>query len=280
MLVGDSGIFPQRRSLDTGHTSSADIDAFLVSRHFPGDPERNGLVPPLSCMTCNAMSISSSANGTQTQLKANASQFLLQAGGNFTVGSESISETPISLVVSQPTDVTQRASWTSSNNAMASVSNQLGQCGLVTWHAPLTNTTLSSVTFTATLHGATAKVTLPPPAGLVATLDSIQLSPYNLQLPLTVITQQIQFRATAFFLDPLTGDSQAQDATNLNNITFSVIDNATQAPATSTMVAFNTTVPGLMVIDPSNTIGNITVRASIGNVTGTAPLTIAVPLAP
>lgn len=271
-----SDIEVRRFSLDTGRSEGANRDAFLMVRDFPGNAEYDLTINPLSVMTGATLNVvNSSSNGTQTQLKATGTQFRLRAGGPFTVGGKSHSNTQVDALITGNKDVTLQAQWTSSDDSMASVSNDPASAGLVTWHAPLGAIPLGNVTFTARLHDAVNNITLAPPAGLLLTLDSVQISPYNVLYDQSLTDNlDINLQTTIFFKDPLTQDAQTLNGSSFANVTYKVYDTNSHQLVEKTQIDFPTVTPNLMRVFPANTHANVTVNATTTRTDGTTTTTV------
>lgn len=143
-------------------------------------------------------------------------------------------------------DLTALASWTSSDTAVAAVSNAAGTSGVVTALAP------GSVTITAAYSGVsgTAPLTVSP-----ATLVSIQVSPADASLP---VTYTLQYQALGTFSDGSTRDLTALATWVSSNPTVATVSSATGSQGLATGVG----------------VGTTTISATFSSVTGTTGLAV------
>lgn len=194
------------------------------------------------------------ALGTLTGLTADGSNpAQLAATGNFTVTSGY-------GTASGTADITDRVVWTSSNPAVADVSNRPGSEGQVTWRRTATGDMPGPVTFVASTFPVdvdssgnvsprvggtlTSTVTVNPPSLSARTVANLNVTPMNLVVA-GVLPQQRQFYATSFG-----SDGFLADVTNDPNTVFSVTDlSGNPIPATQVKVFQDT--PGLLEFEPA-----------------------------
>ena len=145
-------------------------------------------------------------------------------------------------------DVTSSVGWTSSDTAIADVSNAQGQEGLVT------AITAGTVTVTATSAGVSAStlVTIS-----TASLVSIDVTPATTTLPQGYSRQ---YAATAHYSDTTTRDVTTLVTWTSSNTTVATISNATGSQGLASGVAASATA--------------VAIRATLSSVTGTASLTV------
>ena len=130
--------------------------AYLMTLPFPGAAENDPTNPLLGSGLPGSLSVEVSS---PTQLKALALQNPVTSGGTFTIGTKSHTA-PVTTVTRAQDDVSGDVVWTSSNPAVADISNLDGSQGQITWHP---NSPLGPVTFTASLLGKTDSLVLNPP---------------------------------------------------------------------------------------------------------------------
>lgn len=237
---------------------------YLVALPFPGAAETSPLTPLLSSGKPGTLAIQAVS---PTQLKAVATNNPVTSGGTFSAGG-STQSVPVTTVVRASDDVTQAVRWSSSTPEVADISNLDGSQGLITWH-PNVNGGLKPVTFTASFLGATSAtlVVNPPNPAPTAQLVSIQVLPSNLLYGLPARNEYYQ--ATGFYSD--------QTAVNLNSqVTWSVVGTNGNTPIPSSQAGFTTNEPNLLVISPTLATSQLTVRATLGGVTGSAAIEVPV----
>jgi hypothetical protein len=115
-------------------------------------------------------------------------------------------------------DVTNEVAWSSSNDGLATVSNQMGSAGLVTGVKP------GDVTITATENGVSAKASV---SVVPATLESIDVQPANATV---TVSQTRDYRATGTFSDGTTADLTAQVTWTTGDGNVATIANAAGTP--------------------------------------------------
>ncbi|MGH8283316.1 MAG: Ig-like domain-containing protein [Gammaproteobacteria bacterium] len=146
-------------------------------------------------------------------------------------------------------DLTSQASWSSSNTAIATVSNAAGTAGLVT------TTGTGTATISASLNGISGNTTLIVTA---ATLKSIQVTPLN---PSISLGNTQSFTATGTYTDNSTQNLTTQVTWSSSSTDVATISNATGSQGLATSVK----------------IGTATITATNGSVAGSTVLTVTSP---
>lgn len=238
--------------------------AYLLVLPFPGPAEKVPSNPLLTTGVPGTMTIQATSS---SQLQCLASNSPITSGGTFTVGGKGYSH-PIVTVYRTSDDLTGDVTWTSSNNNVADISNLDGEQGQITWH-PNVPGGLVPVTFTAKFGAQSASLTVNPPnPAPTATLTSIQVLPTNLLYGLPARNEY--YHATGFYDD--------DTALNLDSqVTWSVVATADGSPIPPAQAGFTTSQPNLLVISPTLATSQLTVRATLGGVTGTAPIEVPIP---
>jgi len=224
---------------------------------FPGPAELSSINPLLTNALPGSITVSSEST---TQLVATAN--------NSTITS------PAGTVTRPADDITADVVWHSSNTNVADISNLGGSQGQITWHPAGIVNGGPSVTFTASFLGVpSGTIVLNPPDIPPADLVAIEVLPTNLLYGMPTPGTPIQelFHATAIYSD--------QTAVDIDNLaTFSVVKTSDGTPLSDpSQAGFSTTTPNLLVINSTLTIPEITVQATYGGVTGSAPIQVSVP---
>ena len=268
-------------STDTTKQLSTAAYASLQTLSFPlQDVEDNPSTPLLGsavpALPSGNLSILVDAWGANTmQALANSTPIL--GGGSFSVNGKGYS-VPVGTATRGQYDVTDYVVWTSSNPSAAEISNLAdGTAGNITWHPANVVPGSTQVTFTATVFNqpgpqVSASVTLTAASSLPAapTLQSIVVLPDNLLYGLPARNEYYQ--ATGFYSD--------QTAVDLSNqVSWSVVDTTTGAAVPSAQAGFTTSQKNLLVIN-SNALQspNLTIKATLGGVTGSANVQVPIPL--
>lgn len=215
-------------SLDKGEfatfDSSSTQDVLFVRSYVETTSNSAFADPELSPVASAPLNVSSQVGpGGTTQLSASM-DFECPIGGAFTINGTTINPTygsnstglnpsPISGAApgsQRPNkDITTRVVWSSSNDAIALISNLEGEEGKVYWRTPSPNGA-QSCTFTASFQGTTGSVTLSRPSDLQWVVDSILLTPDQAAVTLNGdSSSQVLFIATVFMKNPATGDRTA-----------------------------------------------------------------------
>lgn len=285
---------PIRYSLDTAATSNfyanGRHDVLFVRSYVDANSSYVYTEPELSPVSGAPLEVHAQVNpGGATQLTATM-DFACPIGGQFTINGKTINPMyggtstgllprPISGVAAGSErpgkDITSRVVWTSSNDAMAMVSNLEGEEGKVYWRTPAV-AGAQNCTFTASFQGTTGSVTLERPTDMVWVVDSIYLTP-NLSAVsfATNPTQEVVFVATVFMRNPATGDRTAFRS--------SIVGGEAAAPPVTWSVekldgmpipsAFpNPQQSNLVIRDTDTTDSSVIVKATAGGVTAQTTL--------
>lgn len=265
--------------LDTGKTNknpACNPDSkhhYLLVLPFPGQAEQSSANPLLANGQPGTLTVQTAS---PTQLRCLATSSPITSGGSFTVGTQHYSA-PVRTVTRSSDDITGSVVWTSSNPAVADISNLdpqvneqgvlVTQPGQITWH-PAVPGGLVPVTFTAAYGGKSASLTVNPPAPApTADLVSVQVMPNNLLYGLPARNEY--FHATGFYSD--------DTAVNLDRlVTWSVVATADGSPVPPSQAGFTTTEPNLLVLSPTLSIPQLTVQATWQGMTGTALIEVPV----
>lgn len=218
----DGTLRPLRYSLDTGDISfffaDGKHDLLLVRSYTETNANTVFTDPELSPVPNASLSILGEVgSGGATQLKASM-PFQCPIGGQFTINGQTINpvdlyQYPIQGAANgsqRPAkDITDRVVWTSSNDAIALVSNLDSEEGKVYWRTPAPSGG-DTCTFTASFQGTQASITLQRPTNLQWQVDSILLCPYEEAVSFVNVPQaEVTFIATLFLKNPATGDRTA-----------------------------------------------------------------------
>jgi hypothetical protein len=248
-----------RYSLDTSRTykqSDLEHNNFIVCRPLPGKAEKSySLVPPLSHLTPRSLSV------TQGTTSGEGRSVKLEASANCG---------PADANVPMTTEV----AWKSSDDTMASVSNDAGSEGQLVWHYQPSGRALVAVTVTASFNERlNATLVVSPPAHVLGTLSSMQVSPYNVTFTALLPIQQ-PVSATLFYEDPVTLDRVVQDFLEVGApaITWSLLDAQTGQPIPANQGGILGSTTPVIRLEPSITSKSLLIRAQSGNVTSDAPI--------
>lgn len=234
-------------TVKTKGNSPYDNNCYMWMRKYPAGPQDTSSAMLRALGTLTAVS----ANGSNpTQLAATGS-FTITSGYGTASGS---------------TDITDRVVWTSSNPAVADVSNRPGSEGQVTWRRTATGDMPGPVIFVASTFPVdvdssgnvtprvagtlTSTVAVNPPDLSPRTVANLDVTPMNLVVT-GVLPQQRQFYATSFG-----SDGFIADVTNDPNTVFSVTDlSGNPIPAAQVKVFQDT--PGLLEFEPALTTADL-----------------------
>ena len=280
-----AGAYYRLEDGSTDHVKSSDLDKTaypsLQTLSFPlQEVEDNPSTPLLGsavpALPSGNLSILVDAWGANT-LQALANSTPILGGGNFVVNGKGYS-VPVGTTTRGQYDVTDYVVWSSSNPSAAEISNLAdGTAGNVTWHPANVVPGSTQVTMTATVFnqpGSPVSTSVPLTAAsslpAAPTLLSIVVLPDNLLYGLPARNEYYQ--ATGFYSD--------QTAIDLSNqVSWSVVDTNTGAAVPSAQAGFTTSQKNLLVVN-SNTLQspNLTIKATLGGLTGSANVQVPIPL--
>ncbi len=143
-------------------------------------------------------------------------------------------------------NLTAQVTWSSSNSAVADISNAAGGQGEATGVA------VGTTTISATSENVTGSTTLTVTS---AVLESITVTPFN---PIVAVGRTVQFTATGVFSDGTTANLTTQVTWNSSNSKVAVISNAA----------------GSQGLAQTLDVDTITISATSENVTGSTTLTV------
>lgn len=291
--------------------------SYLICRQFPGDPETNAphldstLVPlstvqyypaPYSMGMLVLGSDNTPAPGSISVINSTGGQAQLNYKQSFGTGFYLQQDTFGTSTDGGQYDVTRRAVWRSSNPAAASISNFIPvdpspfasplpspipsppadvvtECGVVTWHPPLSGSPLPSVTFTASLYGTTniygtstgnvsQTITLNPPAGLQPVLKQVNALPINQVYNVNGHSQLLNCTLIAYYQD-----GQIIDVSTDANTTWTLRDANNQVVNSSTVGGFGVesgTTKNQLYLTSNITTSNVTYTGTYNGPWGSA----------